>query len=170
MGVGIHQWRYQYTPSPHPFCTPSSDSHHRAVRSSNARSRARYRRLWPRRESHRIRYRERARGLALWKETRREVDLCQLSRCRPEVFIQSGQGTRQAHVCVALTNRDPQQTLQLFEKYQPTHVIHLAALGMSISNPRVLICSIIVQSVGGLFANRERKVCIDDLHVDIFLA
>ncbi|KAF8556629.1 epimerase-domain-containing protein [Imleria badia] len=36
--------------------------------------------------------------------------------------------------------RDPQQTLQLFEKHQPTHVIHLAAL------------------VGGLFANRERKM------------
>ncbi|KAI6126700.1 epimerase-domain-containing protein [Pisolithus sp. B1] len=35
--------------------------------------------------------------------------------------------------------RDPKQTLELFEKYQPTHVIHLAAL------------------VGGLFANRERK-------------
>ncbi|KAH0831197.1 hypothetical protein J3R83DRAFT_13776 [Lanmaoa asiatica] len=36
--------------------------------------------------------------------------------------------------------RDPQQALQLFEKHQPTHVIHLAAL------------------VGGLFANRERKM------------
>jgi len=24
---------------------------------------------------------------------------------------------------------DPEQTLKLFEKYQPTHVIHLAALG-----------------------------------------
>ncbi|KAH7882929.1 epimerase-domain-containing protein [Phlebopus sp. FC_14] len=36
--------------------------------------------------------------------------------------------------------RDPEQTLKLFEKYQPTHVIHLAAL------------------VGGLFANRERKM------------
>jgi len=36
--------------------------------------------------------------------------------------------------------RDPEQTLKLFEKHQPTHVIHLAAL------------------VGGLFANRERKL------------
>ncbi|KAF8842855.1 epimerase-domain-containing protein [Paxillus ammoniavirescens] len=36
--------------------------------------------------------------------------------------------------------RDPEQTLKLFEKHQPTHVIHLAAL------------------VGGLFANRERKM------------
>ncbi|KAF9242303.1 hypothetical protein BU15DRAFT_86888 [Melanogaster broomeanus] len=36
--------------------------------------------------------------------------------------------------------RDPAQTLKLFEKHQPTHVIHLAAL------------------VGGLFANRERKM------------
>ncbi|KAG9307970.1 hypothetical protein JVU11DRAFT_12039 [Chiua virens] len=35
--------------------------------------------------------------------------------------------------------KDPKQTLQLFERHQPTHVIHLAAL------------------VGGLFANRERK-------------
>ncbi|KAF8128676.1 epimerase-domain-containing protein [Boletus edulis] len=46
--------------------------------------------------------------------------------------------------------RDPQQTLQLFEKHQPTHVIHLAAL------------------VGGLFANRERKVWSDDMRVHIF--
>lgn len=30
-----------------------------------------------------------------------------------------------------VSRRDPQQTLQLFEKHQPTHVIHLAALGMS---------------------------------------
>jgi len=36
--------------------------------------------------------------------------------------------------------RNPEETLKLFEKYQPTHVIHLAAL------------------VGGLFANRERKM------------
>ncbi|KAG6332374.1 hypothetical protein ID866_6715 [Astraeus odoratus] len=36
--------------------------------------------------------------------------------------------------------RDAKQTLALFEKHRPTHVIHLAAL------------------VGGLFANRERKV------------
>ncbi|KIJ16320.1 GDP-L-fucose synthase [Paxillus involutus ATCC 200175] len=36
--------------------------------------------------------------------------------------------------------RDPEQALRLFEKHQPTHVIHLAAL------------------VGGLFANRERKM------------
>lgn len=35
--------------------------------------------------------------------------------------------------------RDAKQTLDLFEKHKPTHVIHLAAL------------------VGGLFANRERK-------------
>ncbi|KAH7911496.1 hypothetical protein BJ138DRAFT_1150490 [Hygrophoropsis aurantiaca] len=36
--------------------------------------------------------------------------------------------------------RDLQETRKLFEKYKPTHVIHLAAL------------------VGGLFANRERKM------------
>lgn len=36
--------------------------------------------------------------------------------------------------------RNSEETLKLFEKYQPTHVIHLAAL------------------VGGLFANRERKM------------
>ena len=54
----------------------------------NARCRTRHRRYWPRRESHRIRYRERAPRLALWKAARREVDLCQLSRCRPEVLPQ----------------------------------------------------------------------------------
>ncbi|KAI6111631.1 NAD-dependent epimerase/dehydratase, partial [Pisolithus croceorrhizus] len=39
-------------------------------------------------------------------------------------------------------SRDPKQMLELFEKYQPTHVIHLAVL------------------VSGLFANREHKVSI----------
>ena len=27
------------------------------------------------------------------------------------------------------SNRDKEQTMKLFEKYKPTHVIHLAALG-----------------------------------------
>jgi hypothetical protein len=34
--------------------------------------------------------------------------------------------------------RDPEQTNKLYEKYKPTHVIHLAALGMfSATDPRI---------------------------------
>lgn len=33
------------------------------------------------------------------------------------------------HVLTAI-DRDPEQTRRLYEKYKPTHVIHLAALGM----------------------------------------
>ena len=58
-------------------------------------------------------------------------------------------------------NRDPEQTRRLYEKYKPTHVIHLAALGM-LCDVMCLIKSVCLTSfvctVGGLFKNMKYKV------------
>lgn len=40
-----------------------------------------------------------------------------------------GLGTTEVVLLTWMVLRDPAQTRQLYEKYKPTHVIHLAALG-----------------------------------------
>lgn len=32
-------------------------------------------------------------------------------------------------ICISQRDRDAEETKKLFEKYKPTHVIHLAAIG-----------------------------------------
>ena len=55
--------------------------------------------------------------------------------------------------------RDPVQTRQLYEKYQPTHVIHLAALGENRAYLLLLWRGIHpLGPVGGLFKNMKSKV------------
>jgi len=56
-----------------------------------------------------------------------------------------------------LKRRDFQATRELFEKYRPTYVIHLAALGASIASPIIVSAYADPSPVGGLFANMSRK-------------
>lgn len=61
--------------------------------------------------------------------------------------------------------RDPEQTRKLYEKYKPTHVIHLAALG-EYSRGSIDEFSSDGSSVGGLFKNMKYKVCLSWIHND----
>lgn len=53
------------------------------------------------------------------------MDLCDFIRGRFEV----GTFVWQSYAQFTEENRDPEQTRKLFDKYKPTHVIHLAAMG-----------------------------------------
>jgi hypothetical protein len=94
-------------------------------------------RLRSRWTSHPTRYRNIRGGLEVWEETWRDVDLPSFDGWRSEVKCLP---TSRDALLMLDSNRDAAQTRKIFEKYKPTHVIHLAAI------------------VGGLFKHLKYRV------------
>ncbi len=121
---------------------------------------SRHRRHWTRRTGHQVRYRYRARELALRKAGWRRVVLRRVVRSGPEVSIRISETLLCAISSNVRTRRNAEQTKKLFEKYKPTHVIHLGALGMLSASLSVhpYMTWTHARIVGGLFINMKRKV------------